>query len=225
MDLFIAVSESARSTLLASGVPPRKVVVVPDGLPPAAFVESPALPAPPFRLVHAGAFDGRKGQTIVVDVLARLLGEGLDVHVSFLGDGPVRPRVEERARRLGVHDRCSFEGCVDDVSARLAASHLLLLPSDSEAAPLVIVEAMAAGCPVLAHDVGGVAELTGGGACGRLASSLDLDEWTGATRRLLLDPPARAALVVAGRAASARKTSQNTVALVEAELERMVSSR
>ena len=175
--------------------------------------------------MHAGAFDGRKGQTIVVDVLARLLDEGLDVHVTFLGDGPVRPRVEERARRLGVYDRCSFTGYVDDVSDRLAKSHLLLLPSDSEAAPLVVVEAMAAGCPVLAHDVGGVAELTCGGACGRLVSSLDLDEWTLATRRLLLDPPARAALVVAGRAASARKTSRNTAALVEAELERIVCSR
>jgi glycosyltransferase involved in cell wall biosynthesis len=224
-DLYIAVSESARSALLASGVSPGKVVVVSDGLPPSAFVESPVPPAPPFLLVHAGAFDGRKGQQIVVDVLARLLAEGLDAQVRFLGDGPARPRVEEYARRCGVFERCTFEGTVGDVPARLAASHLLLLPSETEAAPLVLVEAMAAGCPILAHDVGGVAELTRGGTSGRLIPSLGSDQWAWATRELLLDSSTRAALVAAGRAASAGRTAETTTGLIEAEFERVVRSR
>jgi glycosyltransferase involved in cell wall biosynthesis len=224
-DLYIAVSESARSALLAWGVSPDKVVVVSDGLPPSAFVRSPPPPAPPFRLVHAGAFDGRKGQRIVVDVLARLLAEGLDANATFLGDGPARPLVEEHARHRGVLDRCAFEGSVGDVAVHLAASHLLLLPSDSEAAPLILVEAMAAGCPVLAHDVGGVAELTQGETSGRLVPSLGPDQWVWATRELLFDSSTRAALVAAGRAASAGRTAEITTGLVEAELERIVRSR
>ncbi|HYN41297.1 MAG TPA: glycosyltransferase family 4 protein [Thermoanaerobaculia bacterium] len=224
-DLYIAVSESARSALLASGVPPGKVVVVSDGLPPSAFVECPVPPSPPFRLVQAGVLDGRKGQRIVVDILARLLADGLDAHVRFLGDGPARPRVEQHAKSCGVFERCTFEGTVGDVAARLAASHLLLLPSESEAAPLVLIETMAAGCPVLAHDVGGVAELTQGETSGRLVPSLGPDQWAWPTRELLLDSPTRAALVAAGRAATEGRTAETTTGLIEAEFERIVRSR
>ncbi|MFN7986014.1 MAG: glycosyltransferase [Thermoanaerobaculia bacterium] len=215
---FLAVSEAAGSALLGYGVPAEKIRVVPDGLPAAAFVESPAAPAPPHRLVHAGAFDGRKGQAIVVDVLARLAGAGMDARATFLGDGRDRPRVEERARSLGILERCTFEGRVEDVAPRLAASHLLLLPSESEAAPLVLLEAMAAGCAVLAHDTGGVAELTRGGACGRLVPTLDAGAWADEARRLLADDGARAALVAAGRSAVAGRTTERTATLVEAEL-------
>ena len=221
---YLAVSEAAGAALRRYGVPAEKVRVVPDGLPPGAFVERPAAAAPPHRLVHAGAFDGRKGQAVVVEVLARLAGAGLDARATFLGDGPDRPRVEERARSLGVLGRCAFEGRVEDVGARLAASHLLLLPSESEAAPLVLLEAMAAGCAVLAHDTGGVAEMTRGGACGRLLSTLDAGAWADEARRLLADDGARATLIAAGREAVAGRTTERTATLVEAELERAARS-
>jgi glycosyltransferase involved in cell wall biosynthesis len=126
--------------------------------------------------------------------------------------------VEERARGLGLLERCGFAGRVDDVAPRLAASHLLLLPTDSDAAPLVLLEAMAAGCPFLSHDVGGVAEVARGGACGRLVASLDPGAWTEAVRELLLDASARAGFVAAGRAAVAERTIERTASLVEDEL-------
>ena len=222
---YLAVSEAAGEALRRYGVPPEKVRVVPDGLPPGAFVERPAPKAPPHRLVHAGAFDGRKGQEVVVEVLALLGAGGLDVRATFLGDGPCRAHVEERARRLGVHDRCAFEGLVEDVASRLAASHLLLLPSGSAAAPLVLLEAMAAGCPALAHDIGGVAELAGDGACGSLLPTLEPGAWAAEARRLLEDDGSRAALVAAGRAAVAGRTTERTAALVEAELAKAAGTR
>jgi D-inositol-3-phosphate glycosyltransferase len=110
---------------------------------------------------------------------------------------------------------------VDDVAFRLAASHLLLLPSASEASPLVLLEAMAAGCPVLAHDVGGVSELTRAGVCGRLVPTLDPLDWTRAARDLLLDAHARGTLVASGRSASAERTVARTASLVESELLRV----
>ncbi len=224
-DRFLAVSEATRAALLEHGVPPGKISVVLDGLPPAAFVETPSPPSPPYRLVHVGAFDARKGQALVVEVLARLAAAGLDAHATFLGDGPDRSRVEGRARDLGVLGRCAFEGHVEDVTPRLAESHLLLLPSDSEAAPLVLLEAMAAGCAVLAHDTGGVAEMTRAGACGRLVAALDPDAWASEALQLLADGHARAALVAAGREAVAGRTVEKSAALVESELERSVRSR
>jgi len=219
-DRFLAVSKAVEATLVAAGVDAERIVVVPDGLPPRAFVETDVPPAPPFRLVHVGAFDGRKGQRVTVEALALLVRGGLDATLLFLGTGPDQPSVAARATALGIAERCDFAGQVEDVAARLAASHLLLLPTDSEGAPLSLVEAMAAGCPVVAHDVGGVAEIVAGGAAGVLVPSVDPPAWEAAVRGLLLDPACRAHLREAGRSVAAGRTIALTVARVEAELMR-----
>ena len=78
---------------------------------------------------------------------------------------------------------------------------------------------MAAGCPVLAHAVGGIPELVAHGNAGRLVSSLGPEAWEAAVSDLLDDPAERLRLVRAGRAAAATRTLSRTVALVEAELE------
>lgn len=217
---FLAVSSAVAATLESAGVARHRIAVVPDGLPVEAFVDVPAPPAPPFQLVHVGAFDGRKGQGIAVELLARLVRRGVDATLVFLGSGPERPAVEARAAALGFVSRCVFAGEVEDVAWRLAASHLLLLPSDSEGAPLALVEAMAAGCPVLAHAVGGIPELTDHGAAGGLVASLDPDAWESAAISLLADCGERARLIAAGRAKAGERTLQRMAAAVEAELEK-----
>lgn len=217
-DRFLAVSKAVEAALVAAGVAPGRIAVVPDGLPPGAFVDIPVPPAPPFRLVHAGAFDGWKGQEVAVETLARLVAGGVDATALFLGDGPKRAAVEAQATARGVADRCAFAGHVEDVASRLAASHLLLLPSASEGAPLALVEAMAAGCPVVAHDVGGASEMVGGGEAGVLLPSLDAAVWERETRQLLLDGDRRARLVASGRAAAASRTIARTVERVEKEI-------
>lgn len=224
MDRFLAVSRAVEATLVAAGVEPGRIAVVPDGLPSGAFRDEPPPPAPPWRIVHAGAFDGTKGQDVVVDVLARLTASGLDATALFLGDGPGRGAVEARAAAAGVAARCTFAGRVEDVAPRLAAAHVLLLPSASEGAPLVLVEAMAAGCPVAAHDVGGSSEMVDGGAAGVLVPSLDPEAWESAVRLLLLDPERRARLRAAGRSAAAGRTLARTVDLVEGELQNVLEA-
>lgn len=218
VDRFLAVSKAVGATLIAAGVDADRIVVVPDGLPAGAFVDAPVEPAPPWRLVHVGAFDGRKGQRVAVEALALLVRGGLDATLLFLGTGPAQPDVAARAAALGVAERCDFAGQVGDVAERLAASHVLLLPTDSEGAPLSLVEAMAAGCPVVAHDVGGVSELVAGGAAGVLVPSRDPVAWEAAVRALLLDPERRARLREAGRSVAGGRTIARTVERVEAEL-------
>ncbi|MEO8055343.1 MAG: glycosyltransferase, partial [Acidobacteriota bacterium] len=183
-----------------------------------AFRENVAPPPPPFRLVHAGALDELKGQDVVVETLARLAAGGIDAHALFLGDGPARAGVEALAAARGVTARCTFAGQVEDAGARFAASHLMLLPSASEGGPLVLVEAMAAGCPVVGHDVGGSREMVADGAAGVLVPSLEPSAWEEAVRALLLDPERRARLVEAGRVAAGARRIERTIARVEEEL-------
>lgn len=222
---YLAISRAVAESLERAGVPAAKVTVVPDGLPDEAFLESTAPTPPPFRLVHVGAFDGRKGQGVVVETLARLVAGGLDATALFLGDGPRRGAVETQAAARGVAGRCVFAGHVEDVASRLAASHVLLLPSDSEGGSLALVEAMAAGCLAVGHDVGGASEMLQGGTAGILVASLDAEAWEQAVLALLHDPARCARLVAAGRAAARERTIARTVAGVEAGLEKTRAER
>lgn len=215
---YLAVSGAVKDALVAAGIPERKVVVLADGLPSEAYVNREAPATAPFRLVHVGAFDGRKGQEVVVGVLARLAEERRSVAALFCGDGPARAAVEALAARRGVRERCTFAGMIADVPERLASSHVLLLPSQSEGAALALAEAMAAGCAVVAHDVGGTAELLAQGAAGILLSTLGEEAWADAVRSLLDAPERREALLLAGRAAAAERTIERTVLAIEREL-------
>jgi len=215
---YLAVSGAVADVLVAAGIPRERIAVVPDGLPPEAYLDVPAPAAPPYRLVHIGAFDGQKGQEVVVRVIARLRDAGRLATALFLGDGPTRAEIERLAAGAGVADRCTFAGSVVDVPARLAASHLLLLPSASEGAPLALVEAMAAGCPAVSHDVGGARELTDGGTAGLLLPDLEPARWEAAVASLLDAGDERARLVAAGRRFASTRTVDRAATRLEAEL-------
>jgi glycosyltransferase involved in cell wall biosynthesis len=221
---FVAISTDVSRVLSDAGVPKERIAVVPDGLPDEAFVHAPAPVAPPFRLLHAGAFDGLKGQDVAVAALARLVAFGLDATLTFLGDGPRRPETERLAAASGVLPRCTFAGDVRDVPARLAAAHLLLLPSRSEGASLVLVEAMAAGCAVVAHDLPAPREVCGAGESGRLVPTLDPGAWADAVSSLLRDERERLCLVAKGRATAAGRTLAASVGRLEAVFETVLGA-
>lgn len=219
---YFAVSGAVAAELRAAGVLPDRIRLVPDGLPPEAFVDTAPPAPPPFRLVHAGAFDGKKGQGVAVEVLARLRASGHDALLLLLGEGPERSAVEALAMRLGVRAACDFRGEVPTITGELASSHLLLLPSESEGAPLVLAEAMAAGCACAASEVGGAAEMLEGGRAGLLVPGHSPDLWTAAVASLLDDAPRRHALVEAGRRAAAARTVEKTARDLHHELRDVV---
>jgi glycosyltransferase involved in cell wall biosynthesis len=221
---FVAISGDVARVLSESGVPPDRIAVVPDGLPESAFVNSPVPSAPPFRLVHAGAFDGLKGQDVAVVALARLVEGGIDATLTLLGDGLKRAATERLAEDSGVRSRCAFAGDVPDVPAHLAASHLLLLPSKSEGASLVLVEAMAAGCAALSHDLPATREVCGGGTAGRLVPTLEPGAWAEAVESLLRDEKERLRLVTEGRATAATRTLAESVERLEAVFESVLEA-
>lgn len=128
-----------------------------------------APPAEP-RFVSIGRLDVDKGQLLLVEAVARLRKEGVDVSVTVVGDGPLRPSLEAATRRLGVEDRLSFPGWLgaDEVVAALEGSRAIVMPSLAEGLPNVITESLALGRPAIASAVAGVGELVETGLTGWL---------------------------------------------------------
>ena len=118
----------------------------------------------------------------------------------LVGDGPDRPALEASIRALGLEDTVTLAGSRSDVPALLAAADVFVLSSRSEGAPFSILEAMAAGLPVVASDVGGVGELVVDGETGLLVPPADPGRLADALRRVLGDAALRRRLGAAGRA-------------------------
>ena len=108
------------------------------------------------------------------------------------------------AADLGVAGKVTFTGALppDAIKAHLAAADIVLLASEQETAPVTIAEAMAAGRPVVATDVGGCAAMVADGATGRIVPPKDPRALAAAVTDLLADPARCAALGQAGRAAA-----------------------
>lgn len=216
----VAVSRSEGETIRASGVvPAERLVVVPNGIDPAPWLAARSDRAglareldvdagTPIVLV-AGLLNAAKGQDLALEALARLRARPVLV---FAGNGEDRARLEVLARELGVDDRVRFLGWREDVPRLVASSDLVLLPSRWEGLPYVVLEAFAAGVPVVATPVDGARELVREGVTGVLASAIGADAIAAALDRALqLAPAAHAALGENGRA----------LVLAEYTLERM----
>ncbi|MFH1144626.1 MAG: glycosyltransferase [Candidatus Eisenbacteria bacterium] len=109
-------------------------------------------------------------------------------HLLLLGDGPVKGALMERARGEALEGRVHFAGTRQDTRPFLAAADLACLPSRSEAQPIAILEAMAAGLPVVATRVGGIPEMVEDGKTGLLVAPGNPAELADALARALADP-------------------------------------
>ena len=124
----------------------------------------PTLPGA-LRLAWAGRVAGGKGVEQLLDAVALLARDapaGRRVDLVMLGDGPLRGRLEQRGHELGIADRVRWAGYVADRGAyleTLAASDLFVFPSPAEGFPKVVLDAMAAGVPVLGHATGQLVDL------------------------------------------------------------------
>jgi glycosyltransferase involved in cell wall biosynthesis len=140
-----------------------------------------------------------KGPQYLVEAAPEVLRARPEAEFVFVGDGPLRASLEERARQLGVSQRLTFLGTRPDVAAILQTCHVLARPSLLEGMPLTVLEAMACGLPVVATPVSGTAELVRDGENGLLVQPADPASLARAILRLIEDKPLREAQGRRGR--------------------------
>ena len=146
-------------------------------------------------LISVGRLAPEKDQGLLL--LAAAVLEGVTLLV--VGEGPLRPRLERLAAELGVGERVRFLGERDDVEHLLAAAEVFVLSSRSEGVPKAVLEAMAAGLPVVATAVGGVPEVVVPGGTGLLVPGGRGEELVRAVAELLAHPARARAMGRAGR--------------------------
>jgi glycosyltransferase involved in cell wall biosynthesis len=150
------------------------------------------------RLIAVGRMKAPKDFVTLVRAFALLPPgsfEGL-----IVGDGPDRATIEAEIERLGLEGSVRLAGERDDIPAQLAAADAFVLSSGSEGLPVSVVEAMAAGLPVVASAVGGLSELVVDGESGFLVQGGNADELGAALGRLITDRELRRRMGAAGRA-------------------------
>jgi glycosyltransferase involved in cell wall biosynthesis len=153
------------------------------------------------RLLIVGRMASVKGIPVLLDAIKRLRSTHPDLNLTVVGDGPERASFEQHARDLGIEACIDFVGYQSqaEVRKRLCATDVFVLPSFAEGVPVVLMEAMAAGVPVVATRIAGVAELVDDGRSGLLVPPGDTGALAAAIDELLTDPDKRAAFGRAGR--------------------------
>jgi glycosyltransferase involved in cell wall biosynthesis len=168
-----------------------------------SWVDRRARPDGPTEILFVGRLTAEKGQAVLIDAVARLLADGTPVRLTLAGDGPTRRALEAKVERLGVAGAVEFLGAVGqpDLLKCFERADVFCLPSFAEGLPVVLMEAMARGLPVVTTPVAGIPELVVDGVNGLLVPAGRADLVAVALGRLAGDAALRSALGLAGRQA------------------------
>jgi len=212
---IICVSSQLRDRC-AQSLPSRRLRVVPNGVDFEALRRAAAQPtdAVPGRREFRIGFFGRLTSVKRVDVIlevAALLEQNAagQFGVYVFGEGPLRSELEERARRLNLSESVQFMGFVGEPAPWLAKMNALLITSDHEGLPMIVLEAMGLGVPVISHAVGAIPEVLGDGALGTLIANQEPSRYAEAVIALRDSPELTQA--------QTSRASQHVVGLYSAE--------
>jgi len=166
LDAYHALSPHIRSTYADFGFPAEKLRVVPNMLDERFDVAHTSEFEAPYDLLYVGSLAEHKGVSRLLPLVDRLVAGGDSVRLTVVGDGGRRSELERQARAAGVADRVAFTGWLDnaDLPDIFAAHDLFVYPGRwDEPFGRVFLEALATGTPVVASDVGSVADIVGPG--------------------------------------------------------------
>lgn len=236
VDHIVAVSEETRAGLIRqAGIAPSKITVINNGIdsrrmsvaadPRAIRVELGF--GPEARLILTVAtLKRQKGHEVLLRAAPRVVARCPGARFLIAGDGVLRAELEALARNLGLGAHVRFLGTRRDVPALLAASDLFVLPSLWEGLPNALLEAMAAGRPIVATAVSGVGEVMEDGVEGRVVPPGDPSALAEAIEDLLGDPRRAAAMASAARERALSEHGFERVARGYQELfERLIARR
>jgi glycosyltransferase involved in cell wall biosynthesis len=202
----IAVSESVQRVLVDDlRLPRRRLRVIPnccdvmDIAKRAEEAKSNRQNSNPLRILMVSRFDRPKDHLTLLQAVQRLKSKSHSVELILAGDGRLRNEQEALTLRLGISDSVSFLGTRTDVAELMGTSDVLVLATFSEGLPIVLLEGMAAGIPVVATDIPPCREALHGGRCGVLVPPRDPEALASAIENLLQDRQQRDKLIQAAR--------------------------
>jgi hypothetical protein len=213
-------SRAGAGQLRSEGVPARRIQIVHNGIDLRPF--SPRTERRRIRrVVTVANLRAEKGHAVLIDAIAAQGAEWPQLEFQFVGDGPCRAALEQRAGARGVAHRIQWLGERHDIPALLAGADLFVLPTLTEAFPNSVMEAMAASLPVVATSVGGIPELVEDGVSGLLVAPKDPAALAGAIGALVADGERAEAF---GRAARRNVESCFSTAGMVAGFSRIIST-
>jgi len=211
-DRIITISESQRHDIahVYRIARANKVLVVPLGFDLNALVEAKQTAKARFRTLcglsadaplvgFVGRLTSVKNPALFVHAARRVLEEAPEAHFCVVGDGELRQNVERQVAALGIADRVHLAGWQRDMPAVYAALDVLVLTSLNEGTPVTAIEALAAGVPVVATDVGGVADVVRDKETGLLVPPGDAGALARSVSALLSDTGRGLAMAQAGQ--------------------------
>lgn len=207
---ILCVSEHVRQHYLARlRFPPDRLTTLYNGIDLAPFATARDLrfktrallgiPAGAPVLTTVAVLRPPKGIEFMIEAMPHVLARRPETRYLIVGDGEHETALKALATRLGLDGRVIFAGRRSDIPAVMGASDIFVLPSVNEALPTVLAEAMAAGLPIAATDIGGIPEMVEPGVNGVLLPPRDPAKLAHACRRLLDDPGWAARLGSRGR--------------------------
>lgn len=150
-----------------------------------SFFAQPVTPIPPTpTFVCVGRLCEQKGQLLLLEAAAQLAAMGVAFKLTLVGDGPLRPEIEQLIRKYQLQNQVEITGWASNAEVRqhLLAARALVLPSFAEGLPVVIMEALALHRPVITTYVAGIPELVEPGTCGWLTPSGSVEALVAALR-------------------------------------------
>lgn len=207
---FIAVSDEVAKVLMSTIQPiPEKVTVICNTVDVrryqgqvdrTAIRQQLGLPEQTQLMAVVATLKEQKGHRFLVEAATWVVREYPNLHILFIGDGPLRQELRGQVQACGLDRHIHFLGNRQDVPDLLAASDCFVLPSLWEGLPLALLEAMASGLPVIATEVSGTKQVVVPGETGLLVPPGDADQLREAVFRLLSDPSRAKAMGAAAQA-------------------------
>jgi starch synthase (maltosyl-transferring) len=183
------------------GLPPEKVCVIRNGVEFQRFAEARAvdwtscgLPREATVLLFIGRLHPQKAPELLLEAATPCLKAQSSLHLVYVGEGPLRGELERRVQESGTASQVHLLGRREDVPSLLKGAAVLVLPSRWEGLPNVVLEAMAAGCPVIATEVEGSREVIREGETGLLCRVNSVEDLRKAMGRLLASSELRRTL-------------------------------
>ncbi len=160
-------SELKQASILKDRIPEQKISVIENGVDMDLFRSAPrvrlhgelGLSSDQKLILAVGRLEKIKGQQHLIRAMALLQGKVKNTHLILVGDGVERSALETQVHVAGLGELVHFMGARDDIPGIMAAGDLLVIPSESEGLPFVLLEAMAAGLPVVATTVGNISDI------------------------------------------------------------------